>query len=62
MEVVDLMCLSEVFVREFLHKNTPFSLEDTYWIFRHFICCVRANLGALIDTVIKIIPICFQVY
>lgn len=50
-EVIDLMSLGEVFAREFLQKNSPHSLQDTYWIFRHFICCVRSNLGALIETV-----------
>lgn len=50
-EVQDLINISEVFTKEFLLQNTPHSLEDTYWIYKHFVALVQINFVALLETV-----------
>ncbi|XP_046915247.2 TBC1 domain family member 7 [Dermatophagoides farinae] len=56
----DLLYLSEVFAKEFVHTNSPSSLppytfEDTYWIYKHFMLIINSNIGTLIETYEKFI-------
>ncbi|OTF78522.1 hypothetical protein BLA29_015184, partial [Euroglyphus maynei] len=49
----DLLFLSEVFAKEFVHINSPslqHTFEDTYWIYKHFMLIINSNLGTLIET------------
>ncbi|XP_027203940.2 TBC1 domain family member 7 [Dermatophagoides pteronyssinus] len=59
MDTCDLLVLSEVFAKEFVHTNSPMSspytFEDAYWIYKHFMLIINSNLGTLIETYEKFI-------
>ncbi|KAJ6225319.1 hypothetical protein RDWZM_003864 [Blomia tropicalis] len=54
-EVINFLCVSKVFTKEFVLTNTPHSLEDAYSILKNFLSLVQTNMSMLIDTYDKFI-------
>ena len=50
-EVINFLCVSKVFTKEFVLTNSPHSLEDAYSILKNFLSLVQTNMSMLIDTV-----------